>query len=49
MKLKVNKTLIKWKTKKIKNQNNKDRNEKQNIWNIVIEGPKWKKKLLQKK
>ena len=42
MKLKTRKTLTKRPRKK--NQKNKDRNEKQNIWEIVIEELNWEKK-----
>ena len=38
------KTLTKWPRKKIKNWKNKNWNEKQNIWEIVIEELNWEKK-----
>jgi len=47
MKLQGNKTLTK-RPKKIKNQKNKDQNEENNIWEIVIEGLNWKKTFLTK-
>jgi len=37
MKLKATRTLVIGSGKKIKNQKNKDQNEKNNIWEIVIE------------
>jgi len=45
MKLKE-KTSIKWQRKNIKNKKNKDQNEKQNIWEIIIEELNWKKKTI---
>jgi hypothetical protein len=45
--LKARKTLTKEPRKKIKNQDNKDRNEKK-IWEILIEWLNWKKKTLIK-
>jgi hypothetical protein len=38
------KNSIKWQRKNIKNKKNKDQNEKQNIWEIIIEELNWKKK-----
>ena len=43
-KIENNKALTKGSRKKIRNQKNKDRNETNNIWQVVIDGLNWKHK-----